>query len=268
MPAKKPAKAKTGSKASSKARSKSSAIAKPKAKRAAKPLHAQRFPGESAAYRAARDRLTRAEVQLRDHVEQVAALRRRLPLGGAVPQDYEFEEAAADVTGALTTRPVKLSQLFSPGKDTLVLYSFMYGPSMEKACPMCTCMLDILDGAAPHAAQRINLAVVAKSPILRIREFARERGWRRLRLLSSAGNSYNRDYYGEDAEGKQQPSLNVFVRRGGRIHHMYNTELQFVPAAKGQHPRHVDPIWPLWNLFDFTPDGRGSDWYPKLAYPG
>lgn len=240
----------------------SKASSKAKSKTVAKPLHSKRFPDESRAYRSARDRLTRAEMELRSHVEQVAALRRKLPLGGAVPEDYEFEEA--DAAGA--PRRVKLSELFSPGKDTLILYSFMYGPNMAKACPMCTCMLDSLDGAAPHAAQRINLAVVAKSPIARIREFARERGWRKLRLLSSAGNSYNHDYYAEDANGAQQPSLNVFVRRGGKIHHLYNTELLFAPRGKGQDARHVDPIWPLWNLFDLTPEGRGAGWYPKLAY--
>ena len=161
---------------------------------------------------------------------------------------------------------VRLSELFRPGKDTLVVYSFMYGPNMEKACPMCTCMLDGLDGNAPHAAQRINLAVVAKSRIERIQEYGRGRGWRNLRLLSSAGNSYNLDYRGETADGKQFPSLNVFVKRGDRIYHVYNTELAFAPKEKGQHPRHVDAIWPLWNLFDFTPEGRGTDWYPQLEY--
>jgi len=142
----------------------------------------------------------------------------------------------------------------------------MYGLNMAKACPMCTCMLDSLDGTAPHAAQRINLVVVAKSPIARIREFGRERGWRKLRLLSSAGNSYNRDYRGETADGAQLPSLNVFVKRGGKIHHVYNSELLFAPQEKGQSARHVDAIWPLWNLFDFTPEGRGTDWHPKLEY--
>ena len=163
-------------------------------------------------------------------------------------------------------RRVKLSELFRPGNGSLVVYSFMYGPNMAKACPMCTCMLDGLDGNAPHAAQRINLAVVAKSPVARIREFARGRGWRNLRLLSSAGNSYNRDYRGETADGKQRPALNVFVKRGDKIHHVYNSELMFAPTAKGQDPRHVDAIWPLWNLLDFTPEGRGADWYPKLEY--
>ncbi len=259
MPAKTNAKAKAKSTVKTKAKS--------KVNTASKPLHAERFPGESKAYRSARDKLLRAEMELRNHVEQVAAMRRKLPLGGVVPQDYEFEEGAADPADTGSVRRVKLSDLFRPGKDTLVVYSFMYGPNMATACPMCTCMLDGLDGNAPHAAQRINLAVVAKSPIARIREFARGRGWRNLRLLSSAGSSYNRGYRGETADGKQFPSLNVFVKRGDRIHHVYNTELAFATRTKGQDPRHVDAIWPLWNLFDFTPEGRGADWYPKLEYP-
>jgi len=240
--------------------------ARPEAKPESKPLHAERFPGESKAYRSARDKLLRAEIELRSHIEEVAAMRRKLPAGGAVPQDYEFEEGAADPADTDAVRPVKLSELFSLGKDTLVLYSFMYGPNAAKACPMCTCMLDSLDGNAAHAAQRINLAVVAKSPIARIRAFARGRGWRNLRLLSSEGNSYNRDYRGEGADGAQWPALNVFVQRDGKIHHRYNTELLFAPQEKGQSARHVDAIWPLWNLFDFTPDGRGTDWHPKLDY--
>jgi len=244
------------------AKAKTKGRTKTKAGTVSKPLHAERFPGESRAYRAARNKLLRAEIALRKRVEQVAAMRRKLPLGGVVPQDYAFEEGAAG-----SARRVKLSQLFRTGKDTLVVYSFMYGPDMAKACPMCTSILDSLDGSALHAAQRINLAVVAKSPIARIREFAHARGWRNLRLLSSAGNSYNRDYRGETEEGAQRPALNVFVKRGARIYHVYASELMFAPTEKGQSPRHVDAIWPLWNLFDYTPDGRGTDWHPKLEYP-
>jgi predicted dithiol-disulfide oxidoreductase (DUF899 family) len=98
------------------------------------------------------------------------------------------------------------------------------------------------------------------------RTFARARGWNRVRLLSSAGNNYHRDYYGENSDGGQQPSLNVFVRRNGKIHHFFHSELLLVPSGAGQNQRHVDMIWPLWNLLDFTPEGRGSDWYPSLSY--
>jgi predicted dithiol-disulfide oxidoreductase (DUF899 family) len=243
------------------------ATAKPKAKARAAPVrHDERFPGESPAYRKARNQLLEAEIGLRRQTEAVAALRRKLPPGGEVPQDYVFEEGAADLSDDGGARQVRLSELFVHPDASLVLYSFMYGPNMAKPCPMCTAMLDSLNGTAPHATQRINLAVVASSPLPRIRAFARERGWTNLRLLSSAGTSFNRDYRGEGEDGSQQPALNVFARHGGRTHHMFNTELLFVTSERGENGRHVDPIWPLWNLFDMTPDGRGGNWYPKLSY--
>jgi predicted dithiol-disulfide oxidoreductase (DUF899 family) len=227
-----------------------------RATRSSKPLHGVQFPNESVKYRAKRNELLRAEMDLRTHVERVASLRRKLPLGGEVREDYVFESADG---------PIKLSELF--GKhDTLVLYNFMYGPRMKDACPMCTAMLDSLNGAAEHLGQRVGLAVVAKSPIERIQEFARERGWDQLRLISSADNSYNRDYQGETANGEQMPMLHVFTRRNGKVHHFWGSEMLFPPAVRGQHSRHVDMIWPLWNVLDLVPAGRGSDWYPRLSY--
>ncbi|MCI0395423.1 MAG: DUF899 domain-containing protein, partial [Chloroflexi bacterium] len=160
----------------------------------------------------------------------------------------------------------RLSELFQPGQDSLIIYSFMYSSEMAEPCAMCTAMLDGLNGTARHAAQRVNLVVVAKSPLRRIRAFARERGWGHLRLLSSAGNTYNRDYHGEALDGAQWPALNVFVRRGHQVYHFYNSELLFAPAEAGQAPRHVDLLWPLWHLFDLTLEGRGTDWNPELSY--
>ena len=215
-----------------------------------------KFPNESKDYRRARNRLLRAELALRDKVEQVAALRRKLPSGGVVTEDYVF-----DAENGKT----RLSELFERG-DTLVAYSFMYSLKMAKACPMCTSMLDGLNGNAQHIAQRTNLVAIAKSPIGRILELARERGWSNLRLLSSRNNNYSRDYFGEGLIGDQLPMLNVFVRRKGKIRHFYATELLFAKAAPGQNHRHVDMLWQLWNLLDFTPEGRGKDWYPKLSY--
>ena len=233
---------------------------KKKASKAAKPIG--RFPNETKAYRKARDQLLKAEIALRREVEAVAKLRRKLPLGGPLPEDFVFEEQA-DVVGI---RKVRLSQLFAPGKDTLLLYNYMYSLAMPNPCPMCTSILDSLDGAAPHVGQRANLAVVAKSPLPRIMTFARNRGWRNLRFLSSADNSYNRLYHGEDEEGRQWPMMNVFVKQDGQVRHFWASELMFTkPDAKGQNQRHVDIFWPLWNLLDLTPEGRGKDWYPKLS---
>jgi predicted dithiol-disulfide oxidoreductase (DUF899 family) len=219
------------------------------------------FPGEPADYRTARERLLAQEIELRRASEAVAAARRELPPGGLVPEDYVFE---APGPGSAPVS-VRLSELFAPGKDTLLIYSFMYGPDMEHACPGCTHLLDQLDGAAPHVSQQVNIAVVAKSPLPRILAFANERGWRHLRLLSSARNTYNRDYYGETADG-QMPMLNVFRRDNGAIHHAWGSELLFAPPEPGQEPRHLDSIDPVWNLLDFTLDGRGHDWQPQLRY--
>jgi predicted dithiol-disulfide oxidoreductase (DUF899 family) len=230
-------------------------------------LMAPTFPGESDEYRAARDRLLEAEIELRRMLESVAAQRRALPPGGTVPEDYVFEEVAGG--------EVRFSELFEDGKDTLVVYSFMFpryskdtrpGPTegetarlplTQTPCPSCTSILDALDGGAPHLAQRVNLAVVAKTDPDRIRAFAAERGWRRLRLLSSRSNTYNRDYQGESAEGEQQPIMNVFVRDGDQVRHSWATELFFAPRDEGQSARHVDLIWPDWNVLDMTPEGRG-----------
>jgi predicted dithiol-disulfide oxidoreductase (DUF899 family) len=238
------------------------------------------FPGESPEHRAARDQLLAQEIELRRAIEAVAATRRDLPPGGAVPEDYVFQGAGADSTQT----DVRLSELFAPGKDSLVIYNFMFprdtgdkrpGPASgqtallkleEGPCPSCVALLDQLDGAAEHASQHINLAVVAKSPLPRILTFAGERGWRRLRFLSSAGNTYNRDYLGETAEGAQRPMLNVFRRDAEVIRHFWGSELFYAPADPGQDPRHVGTLEPVWNLLDLTPEGRPSDWDEQLSY--
>lgn len=218
-------------------------------------FHDDRFPGESDTYRAARDELLAAEIELRKQTEAVATMRRALPLGGEVGENYTFEE---------DTGEIQLGDLFAPGKDSLFLYSFMYAPGGD-ACPACTALLDALDGSAPHIGDHINFAVVAKAPLSQIRDWAHGRGWNNLRLLSSNGNSYNADY-GAERGGNQLPAINVFTRTGDGIFHTYNAELLYGPTEEGQHPRHADAIWPLWSVFDLTPTGRGDGWFPKNSY--
>jgi predicted dithiol-disulfide oxidoreductase (DUF899 family) len=215
-----------------------------------------RLPGESAEYRAARDRLLDAEIELRRQTEAVAAMRRELPPGGAVPQDYVFDGEGGDI---------RFSELFGD-HDTLVVYSFMFPRTLEddNPCPSCSSIIDSLDGAARHLAQSISLAVVAKAALPRVLDYAEHRGWRNLRLLSSAGNDYNRDYHGETPDGSQTPVLNAFTRRDGEIRHFWASELMVAPRDPGQEPRHVDFIWPVWNVLDATPGGR--DWSPQREY--
>lgn len=227
---------------------------------------ANKFPGESETYRQMRNRLLEAEISLRKQIEEVAALRRQLPQGGKIKEDYVFDEGASDLSDRGTVRRTKLSELFVSGKKTLVIYSFMFAPDWEKACPSCTSILDGLNGSAPHIYDRVNFAVVAKASIDKIREWDRGREWKNLRLLSSNQNSYNRDYFAESNERGQMPAINIFQKANDQIYHFYNSELLYAPPEPGQDPRHVDLIWPIWNVFDMMPEGRGTDWRPKLSY--
>jgi predicted dithiol-disulfide oxidoreductase (DUF899 family) len=232
-----------------------------------KSLHDARFPGESDEYRRARNELLQGEIELRRQIEAVAAQRRKLPPGGTVPDDYTFEEWDA---GANAVRQVRLSELFEKGKDTLFLYSHMFIPGkqglpLEEGCPSCTSIIDAVDGSARHLVQRINFAVVARVPIGQFRAHAQSRGWRHARLLSSANNTYHRDYLAEGPDGSQLPMATVFTRRDGKIRHTWSSELFLATPEPGQDPRHVDFMWPMWMILDRTPDGRG-DFNAELDY--
>jgi predicted dithiol-disulfide oxidoreductase (DUF899 family) len=244
------------------------------------------FPNESAEYRAARERLLAEEIGLRRAMESVAKARRELPQGGLVPEDYVFDGLGGDGLGAdgVATK-VRLSELFAPGKDSLVIYNFMFprmpqderdGPTEgvtaalkreEGPCPSCTAFLDQMDGAAKHVvAGGLNFVVIAKAPLERVMGFAQDRGWRNLRLLSSAGNNFKLDYQAESADGMQLPLMTVFHREGGEIRHFWSSELLFAGSDEGQDPRHTGTIEPLWNLFDLTREGRPIGWDEQLSY--
>jgi predicted dithiol-disulfide oxidoreductase (DUF899 family) len=233
--------------------------------------HAQ-FPSESAEYRRARNQLLEAEDALRQLTQQVAADRRALPAGGLIPQDYVFESAGDG-------GEVRFSELFAPGKDSLVIYSMMFPrwsddpragapdgktallPLVEQPCPSCTSVVDGLEGAAFHLAERINLVVIAKTGPDRLGDFARERDWRNLRVLSSRGNTFNRDYHAESADGGQLPVLHAFHRDDDGIHHQWSSEMTFNRGDTSS----LDPIWPIYGALDLTVDGRGdSAGYPNL----
>ena len=213
--------------------------------------HNRTIPGESREYREARNELLEKEAEIRRLTEEAAALRRALPRGGPLKDDYIFRDRNG---------PRPLSDLF--GKhDTLLLYSFMY---KDSPCPMCTSLLDAWDAQMPYWRERLSLAVVARTSIDSLTGFAARRGWQHLPLLSGAGTSYQPDYHCEYETqwGDQHPVLNVFRRDDTGIHHFWASELYFC-ELDGQ-PRHMDLTWPLWNVLDLTPMGRGDDWYPAL----
>ena len=213
-----------------------------------------RFPGESAEYRQARDALLAEEIELRRHIERVAEQRRALPQGGVVPKDYAFVGEAG---------PTSFAELFGD-KQTLAVYSWMFGPQRARPCPMCSSMLASWDGEALDVDQRISLVVTARSPIERMVAFKQERGWRHLRLFSDLDGDFTRGYV--SANDADVPAFNVFTRRDGTIRHFWSGEMSGSTADPGQDPRGAPDLMPLWNILDSTPEGRGSDWYPTLNY--
>ena len=212
------------------------------------------LPNESPEYRQARNELLSEEIELRRRIERVAALRRALPPGGEIPEDYVFESS----NGA-----VRLSQLFGD-KDTLLIYSMMFGPERERACPMCTAMLTSWEGTARNLRERVALAVTARSSIERLLDFKQGRGWQNLQIYSDIKGDYTRAYV--SADDGDVPGLTVFTRLDGTVRHSWTGEMSGEMADPGQDPRGAPDLDPLWTVLDLTPSGRGTVWYPKLEY--
>jgi predicted dithiol-disulfide oxidoreductase (DUF899 family) len=215
-----------------------------------------RFPNESPEYRKARNTLLAEEIELRRHIERVAELRRSLPPGGKVTKQYRFDGEHG---------PLVLADLFGD-KQTLVTYSYMFGPQRERPCPMCTSLLSAWDGEARDVEQRIALAVIARSPIGKLIAFKNERGWQSLKLYSDTSGEFSRDYHALSPKGEEGPALNVFERRDGMIRHFWSGEMGPESADPGQDPRGAPDLMPIWTILDSTREGRATGWYPKLEY--
>jgi predicted dithiol-disulfide oxidoreductase (DUF899 family) len=213
-----------------------------------------RHANESAEYRKARNLLLAEEIELRRHIERVAAQRRAMPAGGEIAKDFELVAESG---------PTRFSALFGD-KDTLIIYSMMFGPERKAACPMCTSFLTSWNGAAVNLRERVAIAVTARSPMARLVEYKRERGLSNLPFVSDLNGEYTREYV--SPEDGDVPGFSVFTRRDGVIRHFYSGEMSGEMADPGQDPRGAPDLDPLWLLLDLTPEGRGTDWYPKLHY--
>lgn len=219
-----------------------------------------RFPNESDDYRAARNRLLDEEVELRAHIETVAAARRGLPRGGRLKESYVFERP----TGNGGVEQVAFADLF--GKhDALLLYTMMFGPKWDAPCPSCTSIVDSINANARGVGESCAVAVVTHATAQQIGDWAARRGWY-LDVYSATGSSYVLDYAGFQTDDPSVVScMNVFQKNDDGIFHFWASELLSRPMDSG-HPRHVDMIWPMWNLLDMTPGGRGDAIIPKQDF--
>lgn len=222
-----------------------------------------KIQGESEEYRRLRNQLLEAGIALKDQTERVAALRRQLPAGPLVETDYVFREGPPDLRDDSPEkfRDVRLSELFAPGKNSLIVNHLMWAPNDELPCRMCNMWADGYSSIAQHVGDKVNFVLVAKVELGRLRDWGRRRGWGAMRLLSSHDNTFNRDYFVEDEKG-QRPAVSVFQRDpDGKIHFTYTTELSRAPG----HHRGIDPFLPVWHLFDLLPEGR-ENWMPRHFY--
>lgn len=215
------------------------------------------FPGESEAYRNARRALLQKEIEFRRQMTQLSEQRRSLPDGPVIAKDYRFRDENGNDVG--------LVDLFG-GKPTLVTYFWMYGPKRERPCPMCTNWLGAVNGNAADVKQRVALKVLGRSPVERQLAFAQERGWRDLDFVQTLGDDYARDLGLINDDGSENPALVVFKRDSDTVRLFWASEMTMAMADPGQDPRDAPDIASLWSILDLTPEGRGTDWYPKLSY--
>ena len=202
-----------------------------------------RYPNESREYRDARDGLLKDEQALVAAVKALAAKRRTLPPGGELKQDYVFQWATDGKVG----QPVKFSELFG-GKNTLLLYSFMFGPNWDNPCVSCTSLVDGFDRSWYQVSRDAAFVAIAKAPAVKINAWAKRRGWSQIPLVSGFESTYQDDYKCQgDSDDMQWPVMHVFRKSGDRILHFWGTEA---------NSNHLDTVWPYWNLMDYTPEGR------------
>jgi predicted dithiol-disulfide oxidoreductase (DUF899 family) len=234
------------------------------------------YPNESATYRAARNALLDAEIALRRQLETVAAQRRALPPGGEVPEDYVFER----IDDRERPAKVRLSELF--GEHPSICFTVSCSDRNETSrAPAARIPSTVWTAASFTPTSVFRPSLVAKSPISRLEALARKRGWRNLKMLSTAGNDYDHHYFGDTSKfgqamrtergyepGKNwdEPMYNVF-RKGtdGSVRHFWGSEMLYVKEDPGQNHRAGDLVDPVWGLLDMSPEGRG-DFFPKLTY--
>lgn len=215
------------------------------------------LPGESDAYRKARNALLAEEIEFRRHMTRVSEQRRALPPGPVIEKNYRFKDGNGSDVG--------LADLFGPHK-TLVTYFWMYGPKRERPCPMCTNWLGGVNGNAADIKQRVALKILGRSTVERQNAFALERGWRHLDFVQTVGDDYAKDFRLLNADGTENPALIVYRRDGETVRLFWSAEMTREMADPGQDPRVAPDVAPLWTILDFTPEGRAPDWYPKLSY--
>ncbi len=131
----------------------------------------------------ARKELQAAEEEAVLALEQLAIRRRELP-AVAVEKDYVFQGPDGEAS---------LLDLFE-GRTQLIVQHFMFDPSWEQGCPVCSYQADNIGNLAHLHARNTTYAAVSRAPISKIEPFRQRMGWT-FPWYSSLGSDFNYDFH-------------------------------------------------------------------------
>jgi predicted dithiol-disulfide oxidoreductase (DUF899 family) len=222
--------------------------------------------GTQEEWQAERDELLREEKELTRRGDELAWKRRELPWV-AVEKDYRFETEAGTKT---------IADLFD-GRSQLLVYHFMFGPSYEAGCPVCSSIADTLAPQVPHLKARdTTLLLASRAPLEKLLAYRERMGWG-IDWVSSGGSDFNRDLgflhteeelrpflqgeipltveqnarmCGTDVAGyvTEGPGLSAYALSAGTVYRTY------VTTARG-----LERAMAYYGLLDLTPKGRAED---------
>jgi predicted dithiol-disulfide oxidoreductase (DUF899 family) len=220
--------------------------------------------GTQEEWQAERDELLKEEKELTRRGDELARKRRELPWV-PVEKEYRFETENGTKT---------LAELFD-GRSQLLVYHFMFGPTYEAGCPVCTSIADTLAPQVPHLKARdATLLLASRGPLEKLLVYRRRMGWD-IEWASSGGSDFNRDLgflYTEEElrsflEGEipptveqnarmcgtdvlgyvsEGPGMSVYALSDGTVYRTY------VTTARGLEA----PGMAYYALLDRTPRGR------------
>ena len=179
-----------------------------------------------------------------------------------VEKDYRFETEDGTKT---------LAELFD-GRSQLMVYHFMFAPSWDAGCPICSSIADTLAPQVAHLkAKDTTLLLASRAPLQKLLAYRERMGWP-IDWVSSSGHDFNRDngfgvakeelksflegeiplvveqnagMCGTDAAGYvvEGSGLSVYALSDGTVFRTYVTNTP-------------EPAMAYYGLLDFTPKGR------------
>jgi predicted dithiol-disulfide oxidoreductase (DUF899 family) len=226
--------------------------------------------GSREEWQAARDDLLGREKEHTRMADELARQRRELPWV-LVEKEYRF----ATDEGTRT-----LAELFD-GRSQLLVYHFMFGPSYEAGCPVCSSSADAVNGVLPHLhARDVTMLYVSRAPLEKLQAYKRRMGWS-FPWVSSSNSDFNfdfgvsytdeqmREHMGPILEGEappvlrhladatgtdvpgyvsEGPGMSAFVLADGVVYQTYSTQARGLEFLMGYYP-----------ILDRAPKGRDED---------